>query len=309
MKPASGAIGVPSEPSWLAAGSYGSKAMLLAASLSLVIGLALGMLGGGGAILTLPMLVYAVGVEPKAAIAASLFVVGATSAVGAAINARAKNVEWKVGLTFGAAAMAGAFGGGRLASLVPATVLLGIFAVMMLVTATAMLRGRAEPAIPRPLVISRVLALGAGVGILSGLVGAGGGFLIVPALSLFGGVPLRKAIGTSLFVIALQSFAGFAGHVTHVTLDWPLVAVVTAAAVAGTVVGVFAGKKVPVDVLRRGFAWLVIAMGLFVIGKQVSFVITVLVALFTLTAIVISSRGRPQPPRESSCTTSNPSPR
>jgi uncharacterized membrane protein YfcA len=243
--------------------------MLIATVLSLAIGVVLGMLGGGGAILTLPMLVYVVGAEPKAAIATSLFVVGMTSSVGAIANARARNVEWKIGLAFGASAMVGAFAGGRLAAYVPANILLTAFAVMMLLTAVAMLRRRSETSVPRALALGRVLALGLAVGVVSGLVGAGGGFLIVPALTIFGGLSMRKAIGTSLFVIALQSFAGFAGHAGHVTLDWLLIAFVTTASVAGALVGISLARRAPADTLRRGFAWLVLVMGLFVIVKQI----------------------------------------
>ena len=285
--------------------------LVVAALLSLLIGVVLGMLGGGGAILTLPMLVYAMGVEPKAAIAMSLFVVGGTSLVGASIHARAGVVQWKIGLVFGAAAMAGAYAGGHIAAFVPATVLLVLFSVMMLVTAVAMMRKRAETAgmagTAGRLAVGRALALGAGVGVLSGLVGAGGGFLIVPALTIFGGLTMRQAVGTSLLVIALQSFAGFAGHVSHVELEWMLVAIVTSAAIVGTVIGALAGRKVPADTLRRGFAWLVVAMGLFVIGKQVPVVVTILVAAVTMAAVVIVTRGRPPSHQKNRCTTSLPS--
>lgn len=282
--------------------------LVLAACLSLLIGAVLGMLGGGGAILTLPMLVYAVGVDPKVAIAMSLVVVGATSVVGAAIHARADAVQWRVGLVFGAAAMAGAFVGGRGAALVPARVLLVVFSVMMLVTAAAMMRRRAEEAPARGVIaVGRVLALGAGVGVLSGLVGAGGGFLIVPALTIFGGLAMSEAIGTSLLVIALQSFAGFAGHASHVDLDWGLVGIVTGAAVAGSVLGALAGRKIPADHLRRGFAWLVVAMGIFVISKQVPFFVTILVAALTLIAVRAVTRG-PRSLQKDACTTSHPSP-
>lgn len=244
--------------------------LVLAATLALGIGLLLGLLGGGGAILTLPLLVYVLGVEPKNAIAMSLFVVGATSLVGSAVHARAGRVRFRVGATFGAAAMIGAFAGGRLAGLVPGSVLLVAFALVMLLTAAAMLRRRppANDAPAPPPSLARLLLLGAAVGSVSGLVGAGGGFLIVPALAVLGGLAMREAVGTSLFVIALQSFAGFAGHVGHVALDMHLVLVVTAAATLGTVAGSLFTKKVPADALRRGFAWLVLAMGLFVLGKQ-----------------------------------------
>jgi uncharacterized protein len=283
--------------------------MILAAALSVLIGLVLGMLGGGGAILALPMLVYAVHVEPKTAIAMSLFVVGATSVVGAAVHARAGTVRWKLGATFGAAAMTGAFAGGRLAAFIPAAVLLVLFAGVMLVTATAMLRPPSPAAAePRTLALGRALVLGAAVGVLSGLVGAGGGFLIVPALTVFGGLSMREAIGTSLLVIALQSFAGFAGHIAHVELDWMLVAVVTGGAVAGTLVGAFAGKRVSPDNLRRGFAWLVIAMGLLLLGQQVPLAVTVGVAVVVAIALFFVTRTKPRTPGTKPCTISPHSP-
>jgi uncharacterized membrane protein YfcA len=267
--------------------------LALAATLSLVIGVVLGMLGGGGAILTLPMLVYAVGVEPKTAIATSLFVVGATSIAGTVVHARASAVRWKVGGIFGAAAMAGAYGAGRIAHLIPATVLLVGFGVLMVVTATAMLKGRiidVDAGAPHQLQLGRALALGAAVGVLSGLVGAGGGFLIVPALTLFGGLAMREAIGTSLFVIALQSFAGFAGHVTHVHIDWILVLSITAASLVGSVAGAISGAKISPHGLRRGFAWLVVAMGLFMFAKQLPPLFAVLAAALTLLAVFLVTR-------------------
>jgi len=279
--------------------------LLLAALLSLLIGVVLGMLGGGGAILTLPMLVYALGVEPKVAIATSLFVVGTTSVAAASVHARAGRVRWKIGLVFGGAAMIGAFGGGHAASFVPSTVLLILYAAVMLVTAIMMMRRRPGGVSPasRSLALGRALALGAGVGVLSGLVGSGGGFLIVPALSIFGGLAMREAIGTSLFVIALQSFAGFAGHATHVELDWRLVAIVTCAAVVGTVTGSLVGRKVPADLLRRGFAWLVVAMGLFIISMQLPVFVSAAVGVVTLAAVLlVVRRGRRSEPGESSPT-------
>jgi uncharacterized membrane protein YfcA len=267
--------------------------LALAAALSLLIGVVLGMLGGGGAILTLPMLVYAVGLEPKTAIATSLFVVGATSIAGTTVHARAGAVQWTVGGMFGAAAMAGAYAGGRIAQLIPGAVLLVGFGILMVVTATAMMRGRsgaAAPASPE-LKLGRALALGAAVGVISGLVGAGGGFLIVPALTLFGGLAMREAIGTSLLVIGLQSFAGFAGHVTHVNIDWTLVLVITAASLVGSVAGAISGSKVSPHGLRRGFAWLVIAMGLFMFAKQLPPLFAVLAAALTLLAVFVVTRG------------------
>lgn len=268
--------------------------LLLGAVLALVIGAVLGMLGGGGAILTLPMLVYVLKVEPRGAIATSLVVVGLTSLVGTTIHARRKSVDWKVGLVFGAAAMVASYGAGRMAYLVPVRGLLVLFALIMLVTAGAMLlkktpRGGAEPALAkRQLDVARMLALGAAVGVLSGLVGAGGGFLIVPALVLFGGIAMREAIGTSLFVITLQSFAGFAGQAAKAgagDLDITLILVVSAAAVAGSIAGAVLGKRVSTDALRGAFAWLVLGMGLFMIGKQLPIWAALAVAVVVVGAI------------------------
>jgi uncharacterized protein len=284
--------------------------LVLAAALALLVGVVLGMLGGGGAILALPMLVYVVGVQPKVAIAMSLFVVGSTSLVGATIHARAGTVRWKVALLFGGAAMAGAFAGGRLARFVPSSVLLGAFAAMMLLTATAMLRGRAaEDDAPRRLAVPHVLVLGGAVGVIAGLVGAGGGFLIVPALTLFGGLAMREAIGTSLLVIALQSFAGFAGHASHVELDWTLLGTVTGAAIGGTVLGTWIGRRMSPRALRRGFAWLVLVMGLVVVAREAPLPVTLLVTAATLVVVIAITRPRTRLTTDTSCTTSHPSQR
>jgi len=259
--------------------------------LALGIGVLLGMLGGGGAILTLPMLVYVLGLDPKNAIATSLVVVGTTSLVGMLVHAKAGAVRWGVGALFGGAAMAGAYAGGRVAAYIPATVLLVLFGVVMVTTSTMMLRGRRESsAAGSPMRVPVVLALGAAVGVLSGLVGAGGGFLIVPALVLFGGIPMREAIGTSLFVIGLQSFAGFLGHVSHVHIDVSLTLAITVASVLGSLVGATLGKKVPTDWLRQGFAWLVVAMGLFLFFKQLPLWVASVVAALVLGVIALVTR-------------------
>lgn len=245
--------------------------LLLASTGALLIGVVLGLLGGGGGILAVPLLVYVVGLGAKPAIATSLCFVGATSAIGAALAAREGLVRWRTGMMFGAGSMSGAFLGGKLARLVPEALLLGALAAVMLVTALAMLRGRKETtAQARPPRLGALLAIGAAVGVVSGLVGAGGGFLIVPALALLAGLAMRDAIGTSLFVISMQSFAGFAGHMGHVALRPDLIAAMTAAAIGGMVVGRAAGARVSVDSLRRGFAALVLATGLFMLTLQLA---------------------------------------
>lgn len=248
--------------------------LILVLALSLLIGASLGLLGGGGSILTVPILVYVAGLPAKEAIAASLFVVGVTSLAGVVSHARGDRVQWRTGLLFGLAAMAGAFTGGLLGGHVPGDWLLIAFALMMVATSLAMLRGRKDRGAGghgRPdggLPLARILVDGSVVGLVTGLVGAGGGFLVVPALVLLGGLPMSVAVGTSLIVIAMKSFAGLAGYLTTVTLDWPLVLGVTGAAVVGSLVGGRLAGRVPEAALRQGFGWFVLVMGGFVLVQQ-----------------------------------------
>lgn len=239
--------------------------------LAVAVGLSLGLLGGGGSILTVPLLVYVAGMDPKEAIATSLVVVGVTSAVGVVAHARGGRVQWRTGLIFGAAGMVGAYIGGRLGGNLPGNLLLALFALMMLATSTAMLRGRKGSGPPpdhRPKAL-RVVIDGVVVGLVTGLVGAGGGFLVVPALALLGGLPMPVAIGTSLVVIAMKSGAGAAGYLATVELDWALTGGVTAAAVVGSVLGGRLAGRVPADALRLAFGWFVLGMGAFVLLQQV----------------------------------------
>jgi uncharacterized protein len=248
--------------------------LLLVLALSVVIGLSLGVLGGGGSILTVPILVYVAGFEAKEAIAASLFVVGVTSVVSVLSHARGGRVRWRTGLIFGAAGMAGAFVGGLLGGHIPGQILLIAFAVMMVATSVAMLRGRKkknDDGVPRAgheLPLGRGLLDGAVVGLVTGLVGAGGGFLVVPALALLGGLPMSVAVGTSLVVIAMKSFAGLAGYLATVQLDWGITLGVTAAAIVGSLIGTKLAGRIPEAVLRKAFGWFVLAMGTFVLIQQ-----------------------------------------
>ena len=234
--------------------------LALAIALSMLIGVSLGLLGGGGSILTVPILIYALGVEEKSAIASSLLVVGATSAVAVIQHARAGN------------GMVGAFLGGNLAKFIPAGVLLVFFALIMFGTAFAMWRGRKESTSETgnvgPLPIPKILLEGLVVGVVTGLVGAGGGFLVVPALALLGGLPMPKAVGSSLVVIALKSFAGFAGYASHAHVDYKLVGIVTAAAIVGSFLGSIVGKRVSQQHLRKGFSIFVFVMAIFLLYKQ-----------------------------------------
>ena len=248
--------------------------LIIALMLAVLVGVSLGLLGGGGSILTVPILTYLLGMEPRDAIAASLFIVGVTSAVGVFSHAKAARVRWKTGLIFGAAGMVGAFAGGIAGGYIPGAVLMLLFAAMMIATATAMIRGRKPEAAPaaattKELPLFRILLDGFAVGIATGLVGAGGGFLVVPALNLLGGLPMAVAVGTSLLVIAMKSFAGLSGYLFSAHIDWPVVLGFTALAVAGSFVGARLAGRVPERTLRKGFGWFVLAMGAFVLVQEV----------------------------------------
>ncbi|EID52897.1 sulfite exporter TauE/SafE family protein [Saccharomonospora xinjiangensis] len=240
--------------------------------LAVAVGLSLGLLGGGGSILTVPLLTYVAGMPAKEAIAASLFVVGTTSLISAITHARKGNVRWRTGLVFGAAGMAGAFVGGLAGGYIPDTVLMIAFALMMVATATAMIRGKkkatGENSGHGDLPLKRIILDGLVVGLVTGLVGAGGGFLVVPALALLGGLPMAIAVGTSLVVIAMKSFAGLAGYLTTVALNWPLVLGVTAAAIVGSILGAMLTSRVPEAALRKGFGIFVLVMGVFVLTQE-----------------------------------------
>jgi uncharacterized membrane protein YfcA len=259
----------------------------LTIALAVLVGALLGLLGGGGSILTVPLLAYVAGLDAKQAIAMSLLVVGVTSAVSAIMHARAGRVQWRTGLLFGMAGMACAYASGLLARFVPDTVLMVGFAVIMIAAAIAMLRGRKNTAaaggdyrVP----VGKIVLLGSAVGMLSGLVGAGGGFLLVPALALLGGLPMPAAVGTSLVVIAMQSFAGLAGHLASVPIDWRLAAIVTTAAVVGSLVGGRLTAMVDPNALRKAFGWFVLLMASVILAEETEPAIGVAATLVTVVA-------------------------
>lgn len=269
----------------------------LTVSLAAFVGIALGLLGGGGSILTVPLLAYVAGMDAKQAIATSLLVVGVTSAVGAVSHARAGRVQWRTGLIFGAAGMAGAYVGGVLARFIPGTILLIGFAAMMIATAIAMLRGRknhVESAEVQRIPIAKIVGEGLLVGLVTGLVGAGGGFLVVPALALLGGLPMPVAVGTSLIVIVMKSFAGLAGYLSSVHIDWTVALMVAAAAVAGALLGARLTAMVDPDNLRKAFGWFVLAMSSVILAQEIHLAAGLGAAALTATAGVmylVCSRG------------------
>ncbi len=241
--------------------------------LALAIGVSLGFFGGGGSILTVPLLVYVFGLPPKQAIASSLLVVASASCFAALQHARAGNLRPRVAVHFGVAGMAGAYFGARVAAFVDGGVLLLLFAALMALTALAMWSGRAAPAATRGFSPGRLVWQGLAVGSFTGLVGAGGGFLIVPALALWAGLPIQAAVGTSLLVIVLNSLAGFAGYVAHVRIDAALVAAVAACAIAGSFAGSRLTRLVAPGSLRRAFAVFVLVMAAAILLREASLVL------------------------------------
>lgn len=239
--------------------------------LALVIGLSLGTLGGGGSILTVPIFVYAMGYGAKQAIAMSLPVVGATSFAGAVRHWRGGRVDFRMALLFGGFAMIGAFGGARLAGRLTGIAQLAALGVVMAVAAVSMLRRR--PAADEEVGGRKAhwlvgAASGAAVGVLTGIVGIGGGFLFVPALVLFGGVPMKSAIGTSLLVITMNTLAATAGYHGQVVIPWGVVAGFTAVAIVGILIGARIVDRVPAAALRRGFAYFLFAMAAFILYQN-----------------------------------------
>ena len=248
---------------------------MLGFALAAAIGLALGLLGGGGSILTVPVFVYVLGFAPKPAIAMSLPVVGATSLIGAIGHWRSGNVDLRIALLFGALAMGGSYAGARLAAHIPGSVQLALLGVIMLGAAASMLRGGGPPsATPAgeahgeraPLAL--LIAVGLAVGALTGIVGIGGGFLIVPALVILGRVPMKEAIGTSLLVIAMNSATGFLGYLGQVEVPWGFVGAFTLVAIIGIVAGTLLVRHVPAHALKRAFAIFLLAIGVLVLYQN-----------------------------------------
>lgn len=238
--------------------------------LAVLIGLSLGLLGGGGSILAIPVLVYVMGYGMKEAVPMSLAVVGVTSIIGAWSHHRRGNVRWSAAWAFGPAAMVGAFAGARLGTIVPSRVQMIIFAVLMVTAAVSMFRGPPNPQEARTGASKGrralgISALGFGVGGLTGLVGVGGGFMYVPALVLLAGVSMAEAVGTSLILIIMSSAAGLASYLGVLGLDWQATALFAGLSVVGVLAGSRLGSRISQVNLRKGFALFLLVMGIFVL--------------------------------------------
>lgn len=248
----------------------------LGIALGLVVGVILGLLGGGGSILALPIFLYVFGVPTKPAVAMSLAVVGMSAFVGFLSHWRQGTVNLRVGLPFGAVAMVSAFLTARLSHVVPEEVQLALFAIFAFTAAFLMLRdslrslGAVEgDATGGAVRFTPLIALEAfGVGALTAIIGAGGGFVIVPVLVLLARVPVRAAVGSSLFIITVNALSGFAGYIGRVAINWPLVVSFTGAAAVGAVLGTRLSRRMPQQRIKQSFALLIIVLGSYLILQR-----------------------------------------
>jgi len=241
-----------------------TASLIAGLALTVLVGASLGLLGGGGSIVMLPVLVYVVGFEPHAAVPLSLAIVGGTSLLSVAVRKRAREIHWRTALIFGTSALAGSYFGGRLSYLVPGAVLLLAFGLLLVAVGIRMWRSAAErhdvvQGRRRP---SLMAGAGAVVGLLTGILGVGGGFLIVPALVRVGGLDMAQAVRTSLVVLAMSSAAGLAGHVMHGNgVSVAVAAPLLLAALVGMAVGLQAATSLTSQHLQRGFAGFVTTVG------------------------------------------------
>ena len=251
---------------------------------AIVIGLVLGLLGGGGSILSIPMLVYLFNIEPALAGAYSLFIVGVTSFVGAIPKYKDQLVHLKTGIVFGLPSIVSIFI--TRSFIVPAIpdsiaymgdfeltkriLLLGVFAILMVLASIPMIRGKRDIASNNKRFRTVLVVLeGLLIGFLTGLVGAGGGFLIIPALVFLTGLQFKTAVGTSLFIISINSLAGFLGDVLHHELDWVLVLSLTSLAIVGILIGNRFSKKMSGIRLRIAFGWMTLTLGAYIILREI----------------------------------------
>ena len=248
--------------------------LMLAVPGAVAIGLSLGLLGSGGSILTVPVLVYLVGQDEKVAIAGSLFIVGTIALAGGMQFLRAGFIQWRSVLMFGVPGMAGTYLGAVLAAYVSGVMQLALFALVMLLASWLMLRPLdLEHAERRERAPWKIAGDGLLVGVVTGLVGVGGGFLIVPALVLLGGLSMHQAVATSLIIIALKSFSGFWKYLDvldqqSLELDWQTLMIVTALGVGGSIVGSKLARRLPQDKLKRWFGYFLIGMGIYILARS-----------------------------------------
>lgn len=251
---------------------------------ALLVGLILGLLGGGGSILTLPILVYLLGVDAVIATGYSLFIIGSTSLVGTIRNAGKKKIDFKIGILFTIPTLITLYltrsfivpaipdvilkiGNSSLSKSMSIMVL---FALVMLVASYSMIKGRkdAEGERQAPNYVNLTL-IGLAVGLLSGLVGAGGGFIIIPALVYFAYLPMKNAVATSIFIIAINSLLGFSGDIGKYEMDWTFLLTFSGLSIIGIFIGIYLTKFISGNQLKKGFGYFVLAMGTFILLREV----------------------------------------
>jgi uncharacterized protein len=236
--------------------------------LALFIGLSLGLLGGGGSILTIPVLHYIMQYPVKAAVPMSLVVVGFTSGLGAIAHWRGGTVNLRTAIAFGPPAIVGALLGAELGLRASARLQLTVFALVMLLASASMLFGPVKPTEHPPRKpIPLITLIGGLVGVLTGFVGVGGGFLYVPALELLGGLPIKQAVGTSLLLIVVSCVAGVVRYHGSLQLDWPAIGLFTLIALVGVQIGARLVRRVSQASLRHGFGVLILLMGALVLFR------------------------------------------
>jgi uncharacterized membrane protein YfcA len=243
--------------------------LIVGYALAALIGLSLGLMGGGGSILTVPIFVYVLAFDPKLAIAMSLPVVGVTSLVGALGHWRAGNVDLKTAALFGVVAMTAAYVGARLAAFLTGAMQLSLLAVIMVAASISMFRNARRTPAPqttaasedRPTSLRLLAPVAVCVGLVTGVVGIGGGFLIVPALVLLGRISMKQAVGTSLLVIAMNCTSGFVGYLGRVDIPWLFVFGFTTIAVLGILAGTYLVRYVSQRALKQAFSVFLIVMG------------------------------------------------
>ncbi|MGV3685047.1 MAG: sulfite exporter TauE/SafE family protein [Daejeonella sp.] len=252
---------------------------------AILIGVSLGLIGGGGSILTVPVMVYLFGINPLLATSYSLFIVGSTSLVGAISNYRKGLVNVKTAFYFGSASIITVFATRKfLIPLIPETVTINevavpwslitmvLFSILMLLASVSMIKSPTLEASDKEctecIKFFKLLGYGIAIGILTGILGAGGGFLLIPALVFLVKLPMKKAIGTSLMIISLNSLIGFTGDLGHTLIDWKFLLVITLIAMGGVLIGGVIGKKVEGEKLRKGFGWFVLAMGIYILYRE-----------------------------------------
>jgi len=250
-----------------------------------LIGVSLGLIGGGGSILTMPVLVYLFRVSPALATSYSLFVVGSTSLVGAFNNYKKGFVSVKTALLFGLSSIVTVFITRKfIVSALPEKLIIGsitvtesflimsVFAMLMVFASVSMIKNKTEEKtdviVEGKINLLKLFFYGIFVGIVTGLLGAGGGFLLIPALVLLGNIPMKEAIGTSLLIIALNSLIGFIGDLGHFQIDWFFLSKITLIAVAGIFAGGYVGKKISGEKLKKAFGWFVLVMGIYIIVRE-----------------------------------------